>query len=114
MNQGEKPLVWLHGKIKTPPFSPAARLEAGYLLRLLQRGQILALPHSRPMPSIDSKCHELRIQDQDSTWRIIYAIASDAVIVLEVFSKRSATTPRTIINICTRRLRAYYRNDLGA
>jgi len=33
----DKPLAWLHGEIKTPPMSQAARLEAGYLLRQLQR-----------------------------------------------------------------------------
>lgn len=27
------PVVWLHGEIKTPPFSSAARIEAGMLLR---------------------------------------------------------------------------------
>jgi hypothetical protein len=35
MNTQEKPLVWLHGEVKTPPFSKTARLEAGYLLRAL-------------------------------------------------------------------------------
>jgi len=29
----EKPIVWLHGEVKTPPFSQTARLEAGFLLR---------------------------------------------------------------------------------
>ena len=27
-----KPLIWLHDEVKTPPFSLAARLEAGFLL----------------------------------------------------------------------------------
>jgi hypothetical protein len=40
----EKPLAWLRGEIKTPPFSADARVEAGYLLRRLQRGERLALP----------------------------------------------------------------------
>ncbi|MFV1980702.1 MAG: hypothetical protein ACC655_06070, partial [Rhodothermia bacterium] len=44
-----KPLVWLRGEIKTPPFSQAARIEAGVLLRHLQNGQRIAMPHSRPM-----------------------------------------------------------------
>lgn len=35
MSPKDQPLAWLHGEIKTPPFSTAARLEAGYLLRLL-------------------------------------------------------------------------------
>ena len=28
----DRPLVWLRGEIKTPPFAQTARLEAGYLL----------------------------------------------------------------------------------
>ena len=38
MSPDDKPLVWLHGEIKTPPLSTAARLKAGFLLRALQRG----------------------------------------------------------------------------
>ena len=72
MSTEDKPLVWLHGEIKTPPFSPAARIEAGVLLRRLQRGEQLSIPHSRPMPSIGPWCHELRINDADAMWRIIY------------------------------------------
>jgi hypothetical protein len=61
----EKPLAWLSGEIKTPPFSSEARVEAGFLLRQLQRGEQLAMPHSRPMPSIAPRCHELRIRERD-------------------------------------------------
>jgi hypothetical protein len=39
MESVDKPLVWLHGQIKTPPFSQAGRLKAGFLLRALQRGE---------------------------------------------------------------------------
>jgi hypothetical protein len=60
----EKSLIWLHGEIKTPPFSSEARIEAGYLLHKLQMGELLSLPHARPMPSIGLRCYELRIDDQ--------------------------------------------------
>ena len=60
---GDRPLVWLRGEVKTPPFSADARIEAGVLLRRLQRGEKLAFPHSRPMPAIGARCHELRITD---------------------------------------------------
>jgi phage-related protein len=70
----DKPLVWLHGEIKTPPLSAAARIEAGYLLRRLQRGDHLSMPHSRPMPSIGKYCHELRVNDASVTWRVVYRI----------------------------------------
>lgn len=102
-----KPLVWLHGEVKTPPFSPEARLEAGTLLRRLQRGETLLLPHSRPMPVIGQRCHELRIQDQEVTWRVIYRVDTDAVIVVEVFAKKTRATPQQVIDVCQRRLRQY-------
>jgi len=72
MSETDKPLVWLHGEIKTPPFSQLARLEAGFLLRKLQQGEMLSMPQSRPTPSIGPQCHELRINDKNVTWRIIY------------------------------------------
>jgi hypothetical protein len=74
MSPRDKPLAWLHGEVKTPPFSTAARLEAGHLLRLLQRGHLLSLPHSRPMPVIGPRCHELRVPDGRLTWRTIYRL----------------------------------------
>ena len=103
----DRPLAWLHGEVKTPPFSSEARIEAGLLLRRLQRGERLGLPHSRPMPSIGPGCHELRIQDADVTWRIVYRADADAVIICEVFAKKTQATPRAVIQACRRRLTAY-------
>jgi phage-related protein len=103
----DKPLVWLHGEIKTPPFSADARIEAGCLLRRLQRGDRLSMPHSRPMPEIGSRCHELRIVDGAHTWRIIHRIDSDAIVIAEVFSKKTRKTPPNVIERCTQRLRGY-------
>jgi hypothetical protein len=71
MNSKDKPLAWLHSEVKTPPFSVEARMEAGFLLRQLKAGEKLGLPHSRPMPAIGRRCHELRIVDSDVTWRIV-------------------------------------------
>lgn len=107
MNPKDKPLVWLHGEIKTPPFSPSARIEAGVLLRQLQRGESLSMPHSRPMPIIGPRCHELRINDAEVTWRIIYRLDADAIIIGEVFSKKTGKTPQKVIDICKRRFRDY-------
>src|SRR6266536_6079261 len=107
MPANNKPLVWLRGEVKTPPFTSAARIEAGVLLRRLQWGEKFSLPHSRPMPSIGSGCHELRIQDQEVSWRILYAIESDAIVILEVFRKTTKQTPLRIIEDCKRRLRMY-------
>lgn len=87
MSLTDKSLVWMHGEIKTPPFSTLARLDAEYMLRLLQRGDKIAMPHSRPMPSIGKRCRELRIPDESVSWRIVYPVDSDAIVTAEVFSK---------------------------
>ena len=107
MSPGDKPLFWLHGEVKTPPFSAEARMEAGFLLRQLQMGLKLSLPQSRPMPDVGRRCHELRIADEDCIWRIIYRTDSDAIIIAEVFKKKTQATPRAVIDRCKDRLRSY-------
>lgn len=100
----DKPLVWLHGEVRTPPFSPDARIEAGFLLRRLQQGEKLTMPHSRPMPVVGTRCHELRIIVEDLTWRIMYRIESDAIVILDVFEKKTNRTPKGVIDTCKNRL----------
>jgi phage-related protein len=107
MSKADKPLVWLKGEIKTPPFSAPARIEAGVLLRRLQRGERIPLPHSRPMPVIGRACHELRIQDAGRTWRIVYQVNVETIVILEVFSKTTAKTPKLVIDNCRERLRRF-------
>lgn len=103
----DKPLVWLHGEVRTPPLTSAARVEAGLLLRRLQRGESLGLPQSRPLPVIGGHCHELRIVDEAATWRVVYRVDADAIVVVEVFAKKTGATPKVVIDACRRRLRAY-------
>jgi len=105
--QSRKPLVWLHGKVKTPPLSEVARTETGVLLRRIQRGDSIGLPASRPMPRIGKRCHELRVNDEKATWRLIYRIDSDAIVIAEVFCKKTEETPDAVIEACKRRYRDY-------
>jgi len=105
----DKPVVWLSGEIKTPPFSAAARLEAGLLLRRLQRGELLAMPLSRPMRSVGSRCHELRIVDERASWRVVYRIDRDAILILAIFRKTTRATPQSVLEACKRRLHQYDR-----
>ena len=107
MSINDKDVVWLHGEVKTPPFSAAARIEAGFLIRRLQLGEKLSMPHSRPMPTIGKRCHELRITDSNSIWRLVYRIDEDAIVILEVFEKKTSKTPKRIIDVCKDRLRDY-------
>ena len=107
MPGGDRPLVWLRGEVRTPPFSAAGRIEAGVLLRRLQRGMKLGLPHSRPLPSIGASCHEPRIHDEGATRRLVYRLDDDAVVIADVFSKKTPRIPVRVIESCRDRLRRY-------
>jgi len=107
MSPKDKPLVWLHGEVRSPPFSNLARLEAGFLLRRLQKGESIGMPHSRPMPGIGKNCHELRILDNDVTWRLVYRIDYDAIVIAEVFEKKTTKTPKHALEISKSRLKVY-------
>jgi|SRR5690554_4474676 len=100
MSDDDKIIGWIYGDIKTPPFSDAARSEAGHLLRSLQKGQMLEMPDSRPMPSIGPRCHELRINDAQTnkTWRIVYRIDSDVILIVDVFRKKTKKPRSTLLN----------------
>ena len=107
MSDTDKPLVWLRGEVSAPPFSINARRETGFLLRMLQRGEKLSMPQSRPMSSIGRRCHELRVRDQDKTWRILYRVVDDAILILQVFSKKTERTPQTVVDTCKELLSRY-------
>ncbi|HEX5725603.1 MAG TPA: hypothetical protein VFX98_09065 [Longimicrobiaceae bacterium] len=85
MGSDDKPLVWLHGAVKSPPFSLLARIQAGELLRRIQKGESLSFPDSRPMPGIDT----------------------DALLIVEVFRKTTQQTPQHVIDVCKQRLKRY-------
>lgn len=107
MSEPHKPLAWLEKPPRTPPLSLDARRCVGYLLRLLQAGELLSMPDSRPMPSIGARCHELRIDDGDVTWRVIYRIDEDAIVIAHVFPKKTRQTPQSVIKLCQSRFRDY-------
>lgn len=65
------------------------------------------MPHARPMPRVGRKCSELRIRDDNKTWRIMVRVDSDAVVIVDVFSKKTRTTPSKVIQACRERLRRY-------
>jgi phage-related protein len=102
-----KPIVWLHGEIKTPPFTPEGRQEAGMLLRLLQEGEQLGMPQAEPLPDVGARCGALRIRGADHNWRIMFRIDPDAVLVLEVYPKKTRRIPTEVIETCQRRLVQY-------
>ena len=83
----DKQLVWLHGEIRTPPFSAAVRAIAGRTLRRLQRGERIGMPHARPLAAIGARCLELRIADSSVDWRVVCRADADAIVVVDVCRK---------------------------
>ena len=73
--------------LKTPPVGTVARIEVGVLLRRLQRGESLGM----------------------FTWRIVYRIDPDAILVVHWFEKKTQRMPKSLIDLCKRRLRGYDR-----
>ncbi len=57
------------------------------------------------MPSIGARCHELRINDKAVTWRLMYRIEPDAIVILDVFAKKTPATPKAVIDACKKRLK---------
>jgi phage-related protein len=102
-----KPLVWLHGEVKTPPFTPQGRQEAGMLLRLRQEGEPLHRPHAEPLPIIGPRCGALRVRDADNNWRIVYRIDSDAVLILNIYPKKTRKMPAAVVARCQERIKRY-------
>ena len=104
-----KPLRWFGDEVTVPPFSKNAALEVAALLEIVALGGMPAMPHSRPMPTIGARCFELRVNDGNRTWRIVYHIADDVVVVLDVFPKKTRSTPKRVIDRCKMRLKRYER-----
>jgi phage-related protein len=67
------------------------------------------MPQSRPMPSIGRRCHGLRVTDAGKTWRLIYRLDPDAIVIADVFQKATRQTPDRVIADCARRLASYDR-----
>ena len=65
------------------------------------------MPHSRPMPSIGTRCHELRVRDRDLSWRVLYRVDADAIVLVDVFAKKTRATPQNEIRSARERLRRY-------
>ena len=111
LSRSAKPLRWIVGTLTTPPLGHEARLEAGTLLRRLQQGELIPMPWSRPMPRIGGAVHELRVADRESrrTWRIVYRIDHDEIVVIHRFAKSTQATPNRVIDLCKKRLERYQR-----
>lgn len=104
-----RPVRFLGDRLTSPPLTAAGRRTAGGL----QEGDAIAFPRSRPMPTIGDRCHELRFDDARHSWRVVYRVDPDAIVVVDVFSKATRRTPGPVLERYRRRLAEYDRGRGG-
>jgi phage-related protein len=108
VNPQEKPLFRFHGvELTTPPMGVNARREAGFLLGLLQGGEVLGMPQARPLFDVAPRLYELRIRETGKQWRIFYRVDADRVLLIHQINKTTPTLSEQDKNLVKERLAAY-------
>ncbi len=87
-------------------FPDEVRRELGKAIFDLQRGESLAMPLSRPMPSVAAGVAELRIRDRSGIYRAFYYTASvRGILVFHAFVKKRRETPKQELDTARKRLK---------
>ncbi len=84
-----------------------ARREAGFLLGRVQDGEVLGMPHARPLANIADGLYELRIREADKNWRIFYRVDADRILLIHQINKTTQTLPDKDKDLIRQRLAAY-------
>lgn len=102
-----KRIIWDKAALETiRRFSVEVRQEVGALLRLLQQGERLGMPQSKPVKQLAPSGFELRIKDRQGIYRIFYVLFDEhRIFVPHAFTKKSRKTPNQEIDTGKRRLR---------
>jgi phage-related protein len=103
--------------MKAAVFHPAARAairsfpddvrrELGKAIFDLQKGEILGMPVSRPMPSIGPGAAKLRIRDRSGIYRAsYYARSARGILLFHSFAKKKQATPKRDLDLGKSRLK---------
>ncbi len=85
-------------------FPDAARNEAGYELREVQKGN--EPTDWKPMPSIGVGVKEIRVKDEQGIFRVIYVVKYlNRVIVLHAFQKKTEKTAKKDLDLAKQQLK---------
>src|SRR5580704_7575018 len=94
-------------------FPADVRRELGKLLYDLQTEARLGMPQSRPMPSVGSGIHELRVRDRSGVYRAFYYLKSArGVLIVHAFMKKTQATSQQDIEIGRKRLREMINEEI--
>ena len=102
-----RPII-LHPKARDAirRFPKEARVRLGRGLFRLQMGETIAMPNSRPMPTVAAGVSELRVQGEDGIFRVFYCTAApEGVLVFHAFAKKTQRTPPLEIELARKRLK---------
>ena len=87
-------------------FPKEARVRLGRGLFRLQMGEKIAMPNSRPMPTVAAGVSELRVQGEGGIFRVFYYTAApEGVLVFHAFAKKTQRTPPLEIELARKRLK---------
>jgi phage-related protein len=101
-----KPVVWMgSSRDDLRSFPDEARRDAGYSLRLVQRGENPS--DWKPMPTVGASVCEIRVHEDSGEFRVMYlATRPEGVYVLHCFQKKTQKTSQRDLDLASRRFRA--------
>jgi phage-related protein len=102
-----KKIIWnLRAREFVRALDVKTKVEIGSLLMLLQLGENLSEPQSKPIKSIHMKAHELRVKDRRGIYRVIYVLATeDSIFIPHAFTKKTQKTLQREIELSIKRLK---------
>ena len=87
-------------------FPEDVRQELGKAIYDLQKGEVLTMPLSRPMPSIEPGAAELRIRGRAGIYRAFYYSRSPrGILVFHAFVKKTRAAPIRELDLGKKRLK---------
>lgn len=102
-----KSILWHPKALDTiRTFPEDVRRKIGYLLRKLEEGEFLGMPHARPMSIVGSGVMELRVSSQDGAFRVFYVLKiGEKITVFHAFHKKTQKTDHSELVLGKKRLR---------
>ncbi|MER8395116.1 type II toxin-antitoxin system RelE/ParE family toxin [Mesorhizobium sp. M1340] len=102
-----KVIEWLgSSRADVRAFPDDARIEAGWQLELVQRGDD---PDDwKPMQIVGAGVREIRVREASGAFRVIYlATLEDRVLVLHAFQKKTQATSKKDLDLAAQRLKRW-------
>jgi len=94
-------------------FPEDVRRELGKAIFDLQRGELLGMPVSRPMPSVAPGAAELRIRDRSGVYRAFYYTSSPrGILIFHAFAKTTRATAGQDLNLGRKRLKELLHEEI--